>query len=70
MAINTKLFCPAQDWDSYVSYEGTWGRQLCEPEPEPVEVFQDRLKKAESRVSWLEFQIYAARKTLSPRFGK
>ncbi len=65
-----KLYTPTNDWDGFVSYEGTWDRYLCEPDPDTLEVFQARLIKAERRVSWLEFQIYAARRTLSSRFGK
>lgn len=68
-----RLYCPVDaigDWSAFVSYEGTWGRQLCDPDPEPIGVVLQRLRDAEARVSWLEFQIYSARSALSPRFGR
>lgn len=68
-----KLSCPggvAEDWSQFVSYESTWDRHLCEPSLAPIGVYMDRLEKAEARVSWLEFQIKAARNTLSSKFGR
>lgn len=68
-----RLYCPVDvigDWHAFVAYESAWERQVCNPDPEPIGVVLQRLRETEARVSWLEFQISAARSALSPRFGR
>lgn len=68
-----RLYCPGDafgDWSAFVTYEGTWDRYLCQPDPEDILTVLARLAASVARVSWLEFQIKAARSTLSSRFGR
>lgn len=51
--------------DGWMSYESTWMRYMCEPEPEDIFVMMGRLKHAQHVISNYEFLTFRFRSILA-----